>query len=53
MPYEEAAGLIARFHSPGGVVRHIVREMIANSEAEDDWRSVAAACYEMLTSTIQ
>lgn len=53
MHYEEAAALIAQFGTTGRLVRHIVREMIANPAAENDLRLVAVACHELLTSTVQ
>jgi hypothetical protein len=51
--YEEAAALIARFGTVDGVVRHIVSEMLENPDSERDWRSLAAVCHEMLTTTVQ
>jgi hypothetical protein len=51
--YEEAAELIDRFGNPGAVVRYIVSEMLVDPDREGEWRSLAAACHEMLAATIQ
>lgn len=53
MPYEEAAALIARLGSPGQVVRHIVGQMLADPASEAELRSIAAACHELFTATLQ
>ncbi|MBB5716520.1 hypothetical protein FHS94_003386 [Sphingomonas aerophila] len=53
MEYEQAAALIAQLGSPGRVVRHIVREMLSDPTSEEDLRSVAAACHELFTATLQ
>jgi hypothetical protein len=50
MHHEEAAALIAQFGSTSRLVRHIVREMVANPDAESDLRLVAAACHEILSA---
>jgi len=53
MHYGEAAALIARLGSPDRVVRHIVGLMLANPSSEVELRSVAAACHELFTATLQ
>lgn len=51
--YEEAAALIVQLDNPGAIARYIVSEMLDDPAGEADWRSLAAACHEMLTATVQ
>jgi len=51
--FNAALALIEHYEDAGSVARHIVRQMLADPNAEAYWRSIAAACHELFTADLQ